>query len=99
MSESQSVTVFPAFIQHQHHKLWFPDGDLVLSAPVSSQMQRIYRIHRFIVTQNSPVLRELLEKNEKKTGDIDLELEYHADLIDTLLTFLYNPLFVSSHYL
>lgn len=79
--------------REQHPKLWFLDGDLVLCAPVTSGQQRVYRIHRFIVTQNSPVLGEHLEAVEKKI-DVELIVQDNAELIDILLSFWYNPLCV-----
>jgi hypothetical protein len=91
---SSSVKASPASSREQHPKLWFPDGDLVLIAPITLEKQRIYRIHRFIVTQNSPVLCERLEDGEKKIGDVELAVPDNADLIDILLTFWYNPLSV-----
>jgi len=90
---SSSVTASPDLSRERHSKLWFLDGDLVLSAPVSREKQRLYRIHRFIVTQNSPVFRERLKETEKKK-DFELPVPENADLIDILLTFLYNPLSV-----
>jgi hypothetical protein len=81
----------------KHSKLWFPDGDLVLSAPITPKKQRVYRIHRFIVMHNSPVLCERLGVVEQRTNaDSELAVPDNAELIDILLTFLYNPLSVSS---
>lgn len=83
-----SPSIPPGPAHENHPKLWFTDGDLVLSAPISPIKKRIYRIHRFILTQNSPVLCKRLEDVEK----IELEVPENAALIDILLTFLYNPL-------
>ena len=90
-------SVLPAPSREKHPKLWFPDGDLVLSAPVLGSPVKLilYRIHRFIVTQNLPVLSDRLDSSLKDNdADIELALPDTADLIDILLLFLYDPLFV-----
>lgn len=89
-------SVLPAPCRERHSKLWFPDGDLVLSAPVFGSPVKLilYRIHRFIVTQNLPVLSDRLNVANDLNANIELALPDTADLIEILLLFLYDPLFV-----
>lgn len=44
----------------KHPSLYFPDGDIVLSAPTASGVSLVFRVDRVYLTRNSPVLRDML---------------------------------------
>ncbi|KAH9948103.1 hypothetical protein B0H21DRAFT_690608 [Amylocystis lapponica] len=89
-----------------HDTLFFPDGDIVLSAPMDPvqeddvlvHLQQLFRVHRFILKHNSPVFSDMLalptpqehDVNEMYEGVPVVVMQDSASDLASLLNVLYN---------
>lgn len=95
-------------ILERHSQLYFSDGDVVLSAKVTSTSAtasgsppryQLYRVHKPVLSHNSPVLANLFaDAAPADVYDWAPLVEMigdSAEALASLLAFLYDPSYVS----
>lgn len=87
----------------RHPQLYFPDGDVVLGAPLllsldgKVEKHQLYRVHKAHLAHYSVIFANMFADGNagldpKYDGQPLVELLDEADSLSRLLTYLYNPL-------
>ena len=76
--------------------LYFPDGDIAITAQGSKGRTYMYRVDIMFLSRHSPVFHKMLAKpNESPTAMLDgvpvVHLSDHADDVTAILEALYDP--------
>lgn len=97
--ESASSTEAP----RHSAQFYFPDGDIVLSAPLGcakgeAQRLQLFRVHKFLLSHHSVVFRDMFNLSTQPADASDLidghpvvALQDDAKDVEELLHMLYNP--------
>lgn len=94
VDEPTDLHVPPNFINHP--TLYFGDGNVILRCG-----KTYFRVHRTLLTRNSPVFRDILATSDRVGGDqfrgcVLLTLDDDADDMELLLNRVYDGLYVLS---
>jgi len=80
----------------EHPSLYYDDGNVILSCE-----NMVFRVHRSVLSKNSPVFREMLETRTKGeedrkpdvlSGCLRIALDHTKEDVETLLKIVYNDL-------
>lgn len=88
-----------------HERLHFPDGDIILHAESGSNGAVRYRLHKVILSHNSPVFRDAFsvpsspEINELQDGIPVVRMPDDATQLSELLCACYYPEYVYATYI
>ena len=88
-----------AYFPQQHHTtLYYPDGNVVLSARGQDGSIEYFRVHQSVLTRHSPVLADMfampLMKDETYDGVLHVRMPDSAEDLASFLEVLYDPLYV-----
>ena len=91
-------------VQEKHPTLYRPDGDIVLSAPLSPTSVQLFRVHKAFLSVHSPVFRDVLSLPVGNTPNVEtyddvplIELSDDVKDLAGLLSAIYNPACVIFH--
>jgi BTB/POZ domain len=94
IDEPSSSQLPPNFANHP--TLYFGDGNVILRC-----QKTYFRVHRTLLTRNSPVFRDILAEHDRDNGEqfrgcILLTLDDDVDDMEQLLNRVYDGLYVLS---